>query len=92
VKTTTITLILLVATAWLSPAGALAQRIDHDRLDARQAMELANRLGSNDGTLKSYVTPREVVFEFADGRVERVALPEDEMVVALAPYRTRTHE
>ena len=41
--------------------------------------------------IKSHVTPREVVFEFPGGKAKRVALPENRMVVAVAPYITRTH-
>ncbi len=60
--------------------------------DAFQAMAIANQWKWSRNEIKSHVTPREVVFEFPDGKVKRVALPENSMVVAVAPYITRTHQ
>jgi hypothetical protein len=60
--------------------------------DAFQAMAIANKWKWSRNEIKSHVTPREVVFEFPDGKAKRVALPENSMVVAVAPYITRTHE
>jgi len=60
--------------------------------DAVQAMAIANQWKWSRKKVKSRVTSREVVFEFPDGKVKRVALPENSMVVAVAPYITRTHK
>jgi hypothetical protein len=60
--------------------------------DAVQAMAIANQWKWSRSGIKSYVTPREVVFEFPDGKVKRVALPETSMLVAVAPYIMQTHE
>jgi hypothetical protein len=60
-------------------------------VDAIQAMEIANEWKWSQKELKSYVNTQEVVFEFPNGRVKKVALPEDKMLVAVAPYINRTH-
>ena len=60
-------------------------------VDAIQAMEVANQWKWSKEGIKSYVTTREVVFEFPNGRVKKVALPEEKMVVAVAPYVNQTH-
>jgi hypothetical protein len=54
-------------------------------------MALANEwFGSNNG-VKTNVDARHVVFEFPGGKTARVALPKDQMVVAIAPYVEKTH-
>ena len=58
-------------------------------IDPRDAMELANEWKGNSVT--SYVTTEAVEFEFANGRAARVELPDDELVVAIAPYVEETH-
>jgi len=60
-------------------------------LDARQALALANEWYWERQPVKTYVTPKEVVFQFKSGEMKKVALPEEEMVVAIAPYVDRTH-
>jgi hypothetical protein len=70
-------------------------RSDEARLnnaDAVQAMAIANEWNWSRKEIKSYVTPGEVIFEFPDGKVKRVPLPENGMVVAVAPYITKTHK
>lgn len=66
--------------------------VDLEALDAREAMAVANDWRWSRSDVKSYVDSREVVFEFADGTVKRIPLPEDEMLVAIAPYVQRTHQ
>ncbi len=60
-------------------------------VNAKQAMAIANQWKWTDKNIKTYVSPREVVFKFPDGTIKKVALPQDEMVVAIAPYLTYTH-
>ncbi len=62
-----------------------------NNVDVIQAMAIANHWKWFKKKIKSYVTPREVVFEFSNGKVRRIPLPEDKMVVAVAPYIKRTH-
>lgn len=63
-----------------------------NNVDAIQAMKIANQWRWSKEEIKSYVTPREVVFEFSNGKVKRIPLPEEKMVVAVAPYIRRTHK
>jgi hypothetical protein len=60
-------------------------------VDAIQAMEIANEWKWTQSKIKSYVTTREVVFGFSDGRSKKIPLPEEKMLVAVAPYISRTH-
>ena len=62
-----------------------------ENIDAVQAMAIANQWKWTQGNIKTYVTPKEVVFEFPNNKIKKVALPEDKMVVAIAPYLTYTH-
>jgi hypothetical protein len=61
-------------------------------VDATQAMEIANEWKWTQKEIKSYVTSQEVVFEFSNGRSKKIPLPEEKMLVAVAPYVNRTHE
>ncbi len=61
-------------------------------LDAAQALALANQWRWSRNDVKSYVTPLDVVFEFDKNRVVNIPLPDDKMVVAIAPYIDETHK
>ena len=75
-------------------SGLLAQDNEalFENVDAMEAMEIANEWKWTQSKVKSYVTTREVVFEFSDGRTKNIPLPEENMVVAVAPYISRTHK
>jgi hypothetical protein len=61
-------------------------------LDAKGAMALANRWYRQKQTaVRTNVTTESVNFEFPDGRKRTIPLPEDQVVVAVAPYVDRTH-
>jgi len=60
-------------------------------LDARQALALADQWFQERQPVKSFVNAREIVFEFQDGKIRRIALPAKEMMVAIAPYVHTTH-
>jgi len=88
--------ILLLGISSLSPTCALqgdekSAEATLNNVDAIQAMAIANQWKWFKKEIKSYVTPREVVFEFSNGKVRRIPLPEEKMVVAVAPYIKRTH-
>ncbi len=92
-----VVIVFLVMVSSLLPVGCPQADVSSDEAklnnaDAFQAMAIANQWKWSRHKIKSHVTPREVVFEFPDGKVKRVALPENSMVVAVAPYITRTHE
>ncbi len=60
-------------------------------IDAVQAMAIANEWNWSKKEIKSFVTPREVVFEFSKDKVNKIPLPQDKMLIAVAPYINRTH-
>lgn len=66
--------------------------VDLERINATEAMVIANAWKWNRKDVKSYVDSREVVFQFSDGTVKRIPLPEDKMLVAVAPYMQHTHQ
>ncbi len=81
---------LLAVTFILSSAQAQAPSPDALRgLDAYQAMDLANAWKGQPVT--SFATPQAVHFEFPDGATVEVPLPEDEMLVSVAPFLVHTH-
>ena len=60
-------------------------------VNAVQAMKMANDWRWSHESVKSYVTGREVVFEFPSGVVKKIPLPEEERIVAVAPFINQTH-
>ena len=69
-----------------SPEGLLKNA------DARQALAIANDWKWSKKEIKSHVTSRDVVFELPDGKVIKIPLPDDKMMVAVAPYINQTHQ
>ena len=69
-----------------SPEGLLKNA------DARQAIAIANEWQWSKKEIKSNVTSRKVVFELPDGKVIKIPLPADKMMVAVAPYIHQTHQ
>ena len=63
-----------------------------DNVDAIQAMAIANHWKWTKKEVKSYVTPRGIIFMFPNRKVKGIPLPEDKMIVAVAPYIRRTHK
>ena len=61
-------------------------------VDAVQAMAIANQWKWSRNEIKSYVNAREIVFELPKGKVIKIPLPEDKMLVAVAPYINQTHQ
>ena len=89
--------ILLVAMGAMFPAHAFqdnekSAQAKIENIDAIQAMRMANQWKWSKKQIKSFVTPQEVVFEFSDGTAKRIPLPEEKMVIAVAPYIRRTHK
>ena len=66
--------------------------IDFEKIDAVEAMAIANQWKWSRKDVKSYITAREVVFEFSDGTKKEILLPEERMLVAVAPYIRQTHK
>lgn len=92
-KSTLLSLILLLGISLLfSACGPQGDEKLLNNIDAVQAMAIANDWNWTKKDIKSFVTPREVVFEFSKGKEKRIPLPEDKMLVAVAPYIERTHQ
>ncbi len=60
-------------------------------VDAARAMVIANEWKWSKDKIKSYVNAREIVFELPKSKIIRISLPEEKMLVAVAPYINRTH-
>lgn len=80
---------MLIATAFASAQAPQPSPAALAGADARVALDLANAWKGQ--TLTSFVTPAAVHFSFPDGATVEVQLPEDEMVVSIAPYVVNTH-
>lgn len=96
-KSILMSFILLIGTSLMIPAYAIqgddkSSETTLNSVDAIQALAIANQWNWSRQDIKSYVTTREVVFKFSNGKVKKILLPEDKMVVAIAPYINRTHQ
>jgi hypothetical protein len=61
-------------------------------VDAFQAMQIANEWNWSNKEIKSSVYPHVIVFKLPNGRITRIPLPKNQMVVAVAPYINSTHK
>ena len=62
-----------------------------ERAGAKEAMSLANTWRQENKELASYVNSENIVFELTTGQTRKIALPDDKMVVSVAPYVHKTH-
>jgi len=83
-------LLLMFTTAFSMTESALIDQLDG--LNAHQALALANQWHWEKQPVRSHVTSKEVVFQFESGKVKKIALPDNEMMVAVAPFINRTHK
>ncbi|MEE9913972.1 MAG: CueP family metal-binding protein [Deltaproteobacteria bacterium] len=60
-------------------------------IDAKQAMAIAYKWRQENIDVKTFVTPDAVNFQFKDGKTVAVPLPDDQMIVSIAPYVNKTH-
>ncbi len=91
-----LSIILFLGIGSLNPANAQqgdkqSAEASLNNVDAIQAMAIANQWKWTKRKIRSYITPREVVYKFPNGRVKRIPIPVDKMVVAVAPYISQTH-
>jgi hypothetical protein len=68
----------------------LLQKLEN--VNAMDAVAIANDWKWSHKDVKTSVTAREVVFEFPDKTVKRIPLPQEKMLVAVAPYIRQTHK
>ena len=66
--------------------------IDFEKIDAVEAMTIANEWKWSQKDIKSFVNACEVVFKFSDGKEQKVPLPQEKMLVAVAPFLRKTHK
>ena len=90
-------LILILAASSVFQADAFQDSkkpndTDFEKIDAIEAMAIANAWKWSRKDVKTFVTAREVVFKFSDGKQKKVPLPQEKMLVAVAPYIRRTHK
>lgn len=95
-KSLLISVILFLGIISAFPAAAIesdgkADEAVLEDVDAVGALAIANQWKGSKKEIKSHVDSREVVFQFPDGKVKKIPLPEEKMVVAMAPYIEGTH-
>ena len=92
-KSIVLSFILLLG---ISPLFSSCGSQDDEKLlnnvNAVQAMAIANDWNWSKKEIKSFVTPREVVFKFSKEKEKRIPLPNDKMLIAVAPYINQTHK
>ena len=83
-------LFLMLTTAFSMNESTLINQLEG--LNAHQALALANQWHWGKQPVRTHVTSKEVVFQFESGKVKKIPLPADEMMVAVAPFINRTHK
>lgn len=63
-----------------------------EKAGIKEAVSLANEWHYSKPDIVSFINSDEMVIVFPDGRKVTRSLPEDEMLVAIAPYINSTHE
>jgi hypothetical protein len=96
-KSLVLYLILILGTISIFQAHAFQDikkpaDINFEKIDAVEAMAIANEWKWSQKDVKSFVNAREVVFKFSDGKEQKIPLPEEKMIVAVAPYLRKTHK
>ena len=64
---------------------------DLEKVNAVEAVALANKWRWTNKDVKAYVDAQEIVFRFPDGQIKKIPMPGDKMLVAVAPYIKYTH-
>ena len=62
-----------------------------EKVNAVEAVALANTWRWTHQHIKIYVDAQEIVFNFPDGQAKKIPMPRDKMLVAVAPYIKNTH-
>ena len=69
-----------------SPEGML------EHADAKKALALANEWRWTRKDIRSFVDTQNVTFELPGDKTVKIPLPDDAMMVAVAPYINQTHQ
>lgn len=91
-----IIIVFLLGLSWSIPTAAFqgdeqAPEMIVKDIDAKKALTIANQWRWTRKEITSYVNTREVVFKFPNGNITKILLPENEIMVAVAPYIKNTH-
>ena len=88
-----LTLLLVVFVTTASYSMSESNLIDQlNGVDAYKALALANQWHWEKQPVKSHITTKEVVFQFDSGTTKTIALPEEKVMIAVAPYIKNTHK
>lgn len=95
-KSLSIFIVFLPGIIMLYPTGVIQAAGKSDEallknIDAMRAVEIANEWKWSKKDVKTSIDSREVIFEFPNEKVKRIALPKDKMYIAVAPYIENTH-
>jgi hypothetical protein len=60
-------------------------------IDGKTAVAIANKWHTDKMDVVTFVTPDKVNFKFKDGQILSIPLPDDVMMVSIAPYINKTH-
>jgi hypothetical protein len=60
-------------------------------IDGKTAVGIANKWHRDKIDVVTFVTPEKVNFKFKDGQIISIPLPDDVMMVSIAPYIDKTH-
>lgn len=88
VKQVPLTLMLVFSSVAAAQASPIPASLEG--LTPKQALAKANQWRGMGG-LQSFVTSEAVVFKFPSGQQKRIALPAQQMMIAIAPYINQTH-
>lgn len=62
-----------------------------DGLTAIEALEFANKWKTSNPNITSYITADSLIIQFQDKNKIEIPLPQDSMMIAIAPYVENTH-
>lgn len=62
-----------------------------EKVNAAEAVALANQWRWTNKPIKVYVDAQEIVFIFPYGQAKKIPMPGDKMLVAVTPYIKNTH-
>ena len=83
--------ILLMPSFTLADNEILLQQ-ELENVNAMEAVAIANEWKWSHKNVTTSVTAREVIIKFPDKTVKRIPLPQEKMLVAVAPYIRQTHK
>ena len=92
-----IIVVFLLGLSWSIPTEAFQsdektpEMIVKD-IDAKKALTIANQWRWSQKEITSYINTWEVIFKFPNGKITKILLPENEIMVAVAPYINNTHD